>query len=222
IFGVGDTAVEAWADPAGDGYALAANFSGKASLFLRTTNDFFGPSPKLRPSARTDAHLVGEIDTDSNGDVWYCTVSGTPGTWRKLAGSSTAGAFHALTPGRVYDSRVPLPVAGTITGGASRTISVADKRDLTTGAVSAANFVPIGATAITANVTVVSSAGAGFLTCNPGGVSAVEASTINWSAAGQILSNGVTLTLNATRQLNVIAGGGGTTDFIIDVTGYYL
>jgi hypothetical protein len=219
---VGDTGVEAWAIPGGDGYALAATFSGKASLFLRTTNDFLGSSPKLRPSARTDAHEVGEIDTDSLGDVWYCTVSGTPGTWRKLAGPSTAGSFHAVSPGRVYDSRAPLPVTGTLTSGASRTISVANKRDLTTGAVATADFVPVGATAITANVTVVSIAGGGFLTCNPGGVTAVDAATINWSAAGQILNNGVTLTLNSTRQLNVIAGGGGTTDFIIDVTGYYL
>ena len=74
-----------------------------------------------------------------------------------------------------------------------------------------------------ANVTVVGTASGGYLAVNPGGVTAVTASTINWSAAGQILANGITLTLNASRQVTVVCGGGGAaTDYIIDVLGYYL
>jgi hypothetical protein len=122
----------------------------------------------------------------------------------------------------VYDSRSAAPTPGTIAGGQNRTVSVADKRNTTTGAVVTANFVPAGATAVTANITVVSASGAGFLTVNPGGVITVDSSTINWSTAGQVLANGVTLTLNTTRQLSVVAGGGGSTDFIIDISGYYL
>ena len=64
----------------------------------------------------------------------------------------------------------------------------------------------------------------GFLTVNPGGTVTINAATINWSASGQILNNGVTLTLNASRELTVIAGGsaGAATDFVIYVTGFYL
>jgi hypothetical protein len=171
---------------------------------------------------RSDAHRLGQIVCDSAGDVWLCVAAGTPGTFRKIGGAATAGAFHALAPGRVYDSRAAAPSQGTIAGGQNRTISVADKRDPATGAVTTANFVPAGATAVAANVTVVSQTGAGFLTLNPGGTTAVESSTINWSAAGQILANGVILTLNANRELTVVAGGGGSTDFLIDISGYYL
>jgi len=47
--------------------------------------------------------------------------------------------------------------------------------------------------------------------------------TVNWFGSGQILNNGVTLTLNAQRELTIIAGGDTTagTHIVIDVTGYY-
>jgi len=56
---------------------------------------------------------------------------------------------------------------------------------------------------------------------NPGGTTVVSASSINWSAAGQILANGISLTLNSSREITVIAGGAGSTQFIIDILGYY-
>jgi hypothetical protein len=82
---------------------------------------------------------------------------------------------------------------------------------------------PVGATAVTANVTVVNTVVSGFLAVNPGGDTVVKAATINWSAAGQVLNNGVNLTLDGSRQVTVIAGGlpGAQTDFVIDLTGYY-
>jgi hypothetical protein len=137
-----------------------------------------------------------------------------------------AGGFHAISPTRVYDSRVPAPIQGTITAGVNRTVSVAAGRDITTGAVVVGqeNIVPAGATAITCNVTVVNTVSAGFLALNPGGNLVVAAASVNWSASGQILNNGINATLNGSRELSVIAGGnaGALTDFVIDVTGYYL
>jgi len=206
------------------GYALSAASAGKAAILL-SANGWSTDPARITPSHRTDAHVRGELDVDADGVLWWCIASGTPGVWRELAGPSSAGAFHALPPGRVYDSRDPLPgPTGPLTAGQQRTVSVADRRVVGTGAVAVANFVPPGATAIAANVTVVETAGAGFLTVNPGGVTAVNAATVNWFAPGQILNNGVTLTLDATRKLDVIAGGGAgaATNFVIDVSGYYL
>ena len=87
-----------------------------------------------------------------------------------------------------------------------------------------ANFVPAGATAISANVTVVETVQSGFLAVNPGGNAIVNAATVNWYESGQILNNGVMLTLNANREITVIAGGiaGASTHFVIDVNGYFL
>jgi len=185
---------------------------------------------ELRPGGapapvRPDAHNRGEIVCDGNGDLWYCATGGTPGAWRKLAGPASAGSFHAVTPGRVYDSRAGTPQpSGALTLNQSRLVSVAARRSVATGAVEQADFVPAGATAVTANVTVVDTIGAGFLTVNPGGVTSRGAATINWSASGQILNNGVTLTLNGSREVTVVAGGSGIsgTHVVIDVTGYFL
>jgi len=57
---------------------------------------------------------------------------------------------------------------------------------------------------------------------NPGGNIVVAASTINWFGPNQNLANGILATLNANREVTVIAGGGGTTHFVLDVNGYFL
>jgi hypothetical protein len=62
-----------------------------------------------------------------------------------------------------------------------------------------------------ANVAVVNTVNAGYLTINPGGVTTVSASTINWGTSNQTQSNGVSLTLDNARQVTVIAGGPGST-----------
>lgn len=161
--------------------------------------------------------------TPGPGDVlWYCVEAGTPGKWRTLAAPNSAGAFYAVTPARVYDSRLSTyPQNGILGSGQNRTISVANSFDVN-GALVTTNFIPAGASAVFANVTVVDTVGAGYLAVNPGGTTAVSASTINWSANGQILANGISLTLNATRQITVVNGSGGATQFIVDITGYWL
>lgn len=63
-------------------------------------------------------------------------------------------------------------------------MSVEDARSLDTGAVTTADIVPAGAVAVTANVTVVNTVGAGFLAVNPGGDTEVKAATVNWYARG--------------------------------------
>lgn len=220
--GIDAVGVDAVSVDAAD-YAFRVRNAGKA--VLRLSSSVRGGGERAAPATRTDAHERGEVDIDTNGDLWLCTVSGTPGSWRKLSGPTAAGAFHAVTPGRVYDSRVPDPGPQTpLVAGQERTIDVGGRRQLTTGTVELADFVPPGATAIAANVTVVDTFSAGFLAANPGGVHSVGAATVNWSETGQILNNGVILTLDTSRRLNVIAGGspGASTHFVVDVTGYFL
>ena len=105
--------------------------------------------------------------------------------------------------------------------GSSRIVSVANGIDLTTGAVNLTDVVPIGATAIAYNLTVVDTTGSGFLAVTAGSSTAFRASSINWSAAGQILANGQLAPLDADRRIRVFAGGGGTAHALVDVQGYY-
>ena len=183
------------------------------------------PNGAAAPS-RSDAHGIGEIVEDVQGDLWLCVGAGTPGTWRKLAGPASAGAFHAIAPLRVYDSRLPLqPANGKLASLQNRVISIADARDQTTGEVSIANVVPAGATAIVCNLTVTDTTGpfGGFLSLVPGDATLPSGSSINWFGINQNIANGITVKVDATRQVKVFAGGGGspTTHFIIDVNGYF-
>lgn len=197
------------------GYGVAAR-GGSGAIIMASFSS-------TAPPQRAGSWRRGTLDVDSGGSIWFCVETGTPGKWRQLAGPTTAGAFHPLTPGRVYDSRQALPLQGVLASPATRTISVADRRNPTGGAVVQADFVPAGAIAVAANITVISVAGRGFLTVNPGGVTTADASTINWFAAGQNLANGVILSLNTNRELTVVAGGAGaSTNFIVDITGYWL
>ena len=168
---------------------------------------------------------AGQFRVD-NGDLWFCVANSGSTRWRKISGPFSAGAFHAVTPLRAYDSRAANPVGnvGPISVGQNRLVSVKDARD-SAGVVIQLSAVPLDAKSVAANITVTGTVGSfGYLSINPGGDLVERASTINWSSPGQTIANGVTLTLNASRELTVICGGvgGNSTQFIVDITGYFL
>lgn len=63
---------------------------------------------------------------------------------------------------------------------------------------------------------------AGYLFVVPGDATASNGSSINWFGPNQDPANGLTAKLDANRQVQVFCGGDSATDFMIDVTGYYL
>ena len=164
----------------------------------------------------TKTYTVGELHhTDG---TLFTMVSATER--RSLAGPDSAGALYPIEPIRVYDSRRPQPTPGKLAGGASRQVSVANGRDLATGAVIEANVVPPGATAVVFNLTVTGGDTAGFLAITPGGASTYRASMINF-VAGQTIANASTIRVSVARQVNIFASGG-PVHFILDISGYYL
>ena len=190
----------------GDVGVLAQSLNVGVSIDAEQTTLRFS-NAATSPLTSGGTYQARDIVVDSAGVIWFCVAGGTPGTWRMLSGPSTAGAFTPLTPGRAYDSR-------------RATISVANSYD-TSGTLVTTNFVPSGATAVFANVTVVETTGDGWLAVNPGGTTTVSASSINWSASGQMLANGISLKLNGTRQITVVNESPGSTQFIVDILGYY-
>lgn len=182
---------------------------------LKLTDESSSGAPSQASGTR------GQFKVD-DGDLWFCVTSSGSLRWRKITGTGVAGGFHAVTPGRVYDSRPGNGGVGPLGTGANRTISVANRINPVGGATVETNFIPAGAIAVTLNVTAVTTVGNGFLAVNPGGNTTVGASALNWTA-GQTIANGIVCALNTSRQLTVIAGGTATsTNFIIDITGYYL
>ena len=71
-------------------------------------------------------------------------------------------------------------------------------------------------------------AGAGFASvglrthrASAGGLEYPGTSNINWSGAGQITANFAIAATNVHGEITVHAGGNGSTNVIVDVTGYY-
>lgn len=196
------------------GYALMANglASAKAQVYLTST-----VLPGLEdPTTRTDSHLAGELYYDRFKNLWFCVTSGIPGTWRKIAGPSTAGALTVLpTPVRVYDSRPAFPPAiGTKSPLVASTARACDLKANSSG-------VPAGATAALVSLTATGTTGAfgGFLSIYRNGIAWPGTSSLNWSGPGQ--TTAVT-TLTAVDSASLCAlYANVATDVIVDVLAYY-
>ena len=117
-----------------------------------------------------------------------------------------------MTPCRVVDTRnAPGPQGGpALAAGASRTFAVAGVCEL-----------PPTAKAVAVNVTAVLPTADGYLTLYPAGQSLPLASTINFRT-GIVRANNAVLPLGPSGQITVFCGmGSGSTDFILDVTGWF-
>lgn len=136
------------------------------------------------------------------------------------ATTETGTVFHPIVPVRAYDSRIAAyPVNGPIANNTSRVVDISAGHDLATGAVTLANAVPAGATAITFNLTSAESTTVGFVAVTPGDAATFATSSLNLN--GTPLANGGTVSIAGDRTIKVFVGGGGSTQVIVDVTGYY-
>lgn len=179
-------------------------FGGRAEIRLRPG----GTAPIVEPFA---AHEVGELFEDASGTLWLCIAAGTPGSWLVLGGPLAAGAFHAISPKRVYDSRSG---AGKVGPSEDRTISVATS--------AGADVVPPGATAVAITLTVTNTEGSvgGFVSARPAGTPYEGTSSINWFGPDQNIATTVISALGGDRELT-LRGGEAPTDVVVDVTGFY-
>jgi hypothetical protein len=87
--------------------------------------------------------------------------------------------------------------------------------------------IPSTAVAVTYNVTVADTVGTGFLALFPADINWPGNSSINWWRSGLLLANGGVVALgespfSGVGSATVLCGGGGSTPFLIDVTGYYI
>jgi sugar lactone lactonase YvrE len=114
-----------------------------------------------------------------------------------------ASLLYLVTPCRVIDTR-----GNPIADGATRTLTIGGLCN-----------VPVGATAIALNVTAVAPAAAGFASLYPSNVAWPGNSTINYRA-GKTRANNAIVAVAPDGTIN-LRNVGATTDFIIDVTGYF-
>ena len=132
--------------------------------------------------------------------------------------------YHALAPGRVLDTR---PTTGSHTNiGLSGKFANRVVRNFAVTGVTAIGWssalVPVGAKAVTGNITVTNATTAGYVALGPTETTTPKTSTIN-IVAGANRANGVTVSLSSTGKLGAIWCGksGSSADVIFDVTGFF-
>ena len=182
----------------------------QAQLLLQPTS-----GGRQAPTADAVAHARGEILIDGSGNLWSCTVAGTPGTWRKLSGPGTAGQMHLLAaPVRVYDSRSGTqPAVGTK---APLSPNVARVLDATVNS----STVPAGATAILVSLLVVNApAGNGNLTLWANGVAKPASNNMVWGGSVGRFSTMTISALDSSGRFQVASNL--ATDVVVDVIAYY-
>jgi hypothetical protein len=176
----------------------------------------------LSPTSHRFHQVHVSMPNAGAGDHVLC---GVEVQYQVAAPAGDAGSvFHPISPVRAYDSRIAAygATAGTFAPNANKVISIADAHDLTTGAVVTADVVPANATAITYNLVAAGATGPNFLAITPGDAAAFGASAINMGGATLALANGGTVAIAADRTVKVWLGGGpGSSDVVLDVTGYY-
>ncbi|HEV7720209.1 MAG TPA: hypothetical protein VGO60_02945 [Iamia sp.] len=207
--------VGASAPPTGPGQVggTAIQADGHTHLYL-TPN--LQPAPPASSAAALEGHLRWVHVEGTTNALWACIEPGTPGTWRKITGMGTAGAFHLLpTPKRVYDSRpgtqpsqgpkTPLPG-----GNAARTI---DLKHNSSG-------VPAGATGVLLTILLVNAANAnGNLTVWANDKSKPASNTMVWGGSSGRFTATAVSALDAQARVKVDASH--STNVVLDVVGYY-
>ncbi|HBL31788.1 MAG TPA: hypothetical protein DD490_33615 [Acidobacteria bacterium] len=155
------------------------------------------------PQARVRVSCVGNVFFDLS-NVNFTILAGGP---------PAPADFYTVTPCRVLDTRNPEgPLGGpALVGGATRSFAIAGSCG-----------VPVDATAVAVNVTVIQPAAPGYLTLFPSGLTPPVVATITFSA-GQILSNNAILGLTGAvpGRLDVLSQLAGGSHFALDVTGYF-
>jgi hypothetical protein len=199
-------------------------FLGRTNLLTSTLSQSLANITTPVSDGEVQASWEGDITVNA-GDIFNIDIGDTS-FQNRVSGvtiqyiAPTADYFP-ISPTRVYDSRSAAPAPGALTPNQSRVVSVKDGRD-GNGGVNAPDVVPAGARAVTFNITATGTNGPNFLGVTPGDAGGLSTSSLNWGGGSDIANSG-TVKLDGSRQVKVFMGDqSGSSQFIIDITGYYL
>ena len=188
------------------------NAGGYVSL---TTSPLTQPTTSTLNIARGDNRANGvytPLATD--GSLWATAVGMNCALVFDVTGYFTnetdGNSWYPLLPARLSDTRSGLGLTGSFHRAAARTLQV-------TGF----GGVPLGATAITGNLTVVGPGGSGYLAVTVHPTNTPSTSTLNFPA-GDTRANNLVSPLSSTGSLSLTYMAAGTTDIVFDVTGYFM
>jgi N-acetylneuraminic acid mutarotase len=122
-----------------------------------------------------------------------------------------AGAFQALSPARVLDTRTGNGATGPVGAGGSVAVQLTGRGGIPSSGVSA----------VAINLTATAPTAAGYLTAFPDGTTRPTASTLNY-ARSQTIANMVTIPVGSNGAIRLYNGSAGTVHYVGDIAGYYL
>ena len=162
------------------------------------------------PVPESNSSLPISIASGPDGNLWF-----TEPAANKIGRITTGvpdGTFFAAIPCRVLDTRNPTALLGgpALVANSDRSFTVVGQCGI-----------PVGARAISANVTVTGGTDAGDLRAYPGGTALPLVSAVNYGP-GQTRANNAVLRLGVAGNLTVRCDQAfGTVDLILDVNGYF-
>ena len=215
----GDVGVEATSSGTGSAVLALGEFgigvearvgsTAKAQLLLSSV------SPLAVPTTRSDFHQHGEVYLDNANTLWLCATDGSPGTWRRLGGASTAGSLTVLpTTTRIYDSR-----AGANPTSVQKGIFVNHEERVIVATLGGA--VPAGATAVLMNATATNTNPGGFFAFFKNGTTWSGNSSLSWGLPGSTIANLAVVAVDSLAKFKARCEGVGGADLIVDCIGYY-
>ena len=178
------------------------------------------PSGETQPTSSNLNFGAGEtipnlvvVKIGTNGAIRFANAVGAVDVIVDVVGyfDPTGGSrFHAISPTRILDDRVPTGLPGPWGPGATRALPVAG---------ASGTNVPAGATGLVANVTATSGTAGSFIAVFPDGVALPNSSNVNFGP-GQTIPNLVTVKVGTNGKIDFY-NKAGTVDIIADAVGYY-
>jgi len=217
-----DNHVQWWLDDT-TGHLAATVAAGVVALLFGggaggTTSAFDDQGDGVTNPAPIDGNTRASYNADDDGgyfrhqtNAYYAAGAMTLPSSGIAPTPASAARYHPVTPVRVLDTRVGTGLSGKLAAGVARTFQITGK-----------NGIPAGATAITANATVVNSGAASSIYLGPAPIAKPATYTMSFNK-GQIANRGVTVAVSKTGTLSVTyRASSGTTDLVLDVSGYFL
>ena len=140
----------------------------------------------------------------------------------------TGDAYTPVNPARLADTRCSASSAPSYCSGenlpsANASLGILAARKSENVTVTGVDGIPLTATAVVVNVTAVNMTGGGYLSIYPEGSTPAVVSSLNWTPKSGVVTNLVTVPVNATNgEITVFNGGtSGYVNYIVDIEGYY-
>jgi hypothetical protein len=191
------------------GFATADGSASAPADYAATagTLTFLAGQTSQTVSVLVNAHPV--VDGVETFFVDLLSSSGPPVTRSRGMASIHDVGFYPVSPCRVLDTRLD-DQGPALSAGSTRTVVVGGRCG-----------VPVGATAVSLNLTVVAPTAGGHLRLHPANAPLPLVSAINYGA-GQTRANNAVLSLSTDGLLSVrCQQTGGVVDLVLDVSGYF-